>query len=101
MHGFIMACTELWLKVKTLYHTEKQIWLPMAFKKNSRHTHQNPLKLSPVSERSAYSLQSVFSSQSFLLQHRTDFADSLKQFRCVHLLICNDEYSAVLKTGSK
>jgi len=29
----------------------------MAFKNNSRHTHQNLLKLSPVSERSAYPLQ--------------------------------------------
>jgi len=29
----------------------------LAFNKNSRHTHQNRLKLSPVSERSAYSLQ--------------------------------------------
>ena len=27
------------------------------FQKNSRHTHQNPLKPSPVSERSAYPLQ--------------------------------------------
>ena len=34
-----------------LYHTEKQrIQLPVAFKKDSRYTHQNLLKLSPVSE---------------------------------------------------
>jgi len=42
------------LQVKALYHTESKDWLPVAFKKNSRHTNQNPLKLSPVSERLAY-----------------------------------------------
>ena len=44
--------------VKNLYHTEKQgFGYPWPSKKNSRHTHQNSLKLSPVSERSAYALQ--------------------------------------------
>ena len=46
------------LKAKTLYHTEKQgLGYPWLSEKNSRHTHQNPLKPSPVSERSAYPLQ--------------------------------------------
>jgi len=43
------------LQAKTLYHAEKQgFGYPWLFKKNSRHTHWNPRKLSPVSERSAY-----------------------------------------------
>ena len=42
----------------TLYHTEKQgFGYPWLSKQNSRHTHQYPLKPSPVSERSAYPLQ--------------------------------------------
>ena len=45
------------LQVKTVWHWKAGIWLPVAFKKKSRHTHQNPLKPSPVSERSAYPLQ--------------------------------------------
>ena len=45
------------LEVKTLYHTEKQGFGYPGFQKNSRHTHQNPLKSNPVSERSAYPLQ--------------------------------------------
>ena len=46
------------LQAKTCYHTEKQgFGYPWLSKKNSRHTHQNPLKLSPVSERSAYPLE--------------------------------------------
>jgi len=48
------------VKVKTLYHTEKQgFGYPRLSKKKhwSRHTHQNPMKPSPVSERSAYPLQ--------------------------------------------
>ena len=43
-------------QVKTFYW-KARIWLPVHFKNNSRHTHQNPLKPSPVSERSAYPLQ--------------------------------------------
>ena len=38
-----------------------KIWLPVAFQKDHRHTHQNPLKSSPVSERSANPLQNYFS----------------------------------------
>jgi len=34
-----------------------RIWLPKAFKKNSRYTHQGTLKPCPVSERSTYYLQ--------------------------------------------
>ena len=49
-----MACIEPWSK--TLYHTEKQGFGPW-LSKNSRDSQQNPLKLSPVSERSAYPLQ--------------------------------------------
>jgi len=49
-----MACIELYAIV---YHTEKQgfgyPWLSKK-KKKSRHAHQNPLKPSPVSERTAY-----------------------------------------------
>ena len=45
------------LQAKTLYHTEKQGFGFLYLSKNSRHTHQNPLKLSPLSERSAYPLQ--------------------------------------------
>ena len=53
-----MACIELYATGKILYHTEKQgFGYPWISKKKSRHTHQNPLKLSPVSERSAYPLQ--------------------------------------------
>jgi len=46
------------LQAKTLYHTEKHRFGYLWLSKNSSHTHQNLLKLSPVSERSAYSLQS-------------------------------------------
>ena len=46
------------LQAKTLYHTGKQgFGYPCLSKKNSRHTHQNLLKPSPVAERSAYPLQ--------------------------------------------
>jgi len=48
MHGFIMACIELWLKVKTLYHTEKQgfgsLWLS---KKNSSQNPPKPAEAEP------------------------------------------------------
>ena len=51
-----MACIELYAAGKnSLSHWKARIWLPVAFKK--RHTHQNPLKPNPVSERSAYSVQ--------------------------------------------
>jgi len=56
--GFIMKCIELCVidqKLSITLKSEDLAILP--FKKNSRHTHQNRLKLSPVSERSAYSLQ--------------------------------------------
>ena len=45
------------LQAKTLSHWKARIWLPVAFKKKFRHTYQNPLRLSPVSEMSAYPLQ--------------------------------------------
>ena len=50
-----MACIELYATGKnSLSHRKAKIWLPVAVKKNSRHTDQIPLKLSPVSERPAY-----------------------------------------------
>jgi len=53
-----MACIELYASGNnSLSHRKARIWLPVAFKINSRHTHQNLLKPSPVSERSAYPLQ--------------------------------------------
>ena len=53
-----MTCTELCvIGKKTLYHTEKRGFGYLSFQKNSRHTHQNRLNSSPVSERSVYSLQ--------------------------------------------
>ena len=56
--GFIMACIELYASGNnSLSHWKARIWLPVAFKINSRHTHQNSLKPSPGSERSAYPLQ--------------------------------------------
>ena len=45
------------LQVKTLYHTEMQGFGYPWLSKKIPDTHQNPLKLSPVSERSAYPLQ--------------------------------------------
>jgi len=45
------------LQAKTLYHTEKQGFGYPWLSKKFPHTHQNPLKPSPVSERSAYPLQ--------------------------------------------
>jgi len=53
------------LQVKTLYHTEKQGFGYPGFQKNSRHTHQNRLKLSPVSEKSAYPLQNYICFSPF------------------------------------
>ena len=48
MDGFIVACIELYATGQnSLSHW---IWLPVVFKKKSRHTHQNQLKQSPVSE---------------------------------------------------
>jgi len=45
------------LQVKSFYHTAKQgFGYPWLSKKDSRHTCQNPLKPSSVSERSAYPL---------------------------------------------
>ena len=53
--------TQFWGPLATaknsLSHWKARIWLPVAFKKNSWHTHKNPLKPSQVSERSAYPLQ--------------------------------------------
>jgi len=55
-YGFIMALNSM-LQVKTLCHKNMDyLWLS---KKNSRHTHQNLLKPSPVSERSSYPLQEL------------------------------------------
>ena len=45
------------LQAKTRYHTEKQGFGYSWLSNNSRHTYQHPLKLSPVSEWSAYPLQ--------------------------------------------
>ena len=45
------------LQAKTLSHWKVRISYPWLSKKNSRHTHQNPQKPSPVSDRSAYPLQ--------------------------------------------
>ena len=45
------------LKAKTLYQTEKQGFHYLWLSKNFRHTHQNSLKPTPVSEKSAYSMQ--------------------------------------------
>jgi len=58
-YGFVMACINCTLCYRSncLSHWKARIWLLMAFKKNSRCTHQNMLKPSPVSERSAYLLQ--------------------------------------------
>ena len=82
-YGFIMACIELYATGQnSLSHCKARIWLPVAFKKNSRHTHQNRLKSSPVSERSAYPLQNYvcFSSltpqfwpQIYCLWHALDW----------------------------
>jgi len=55
------------LQVKTPYRTEKQgFGYPWLSKKNSRCTHQNPLELSPVSERSAYPLQNYVCTTNLL-----------------------------------
>ena len=61
MYGFIMACIEL-------YTTGKNSIILKS--KDSRHTHQNPLKPSPVSERSAHPLQNYvcFSPLTFGLE---------------------------------
>jgi len=50
-----MACIELHATGQTLYQSKNLA--TVALKKKSEHTHQYPLKLSPVSERSAYLLQ--------------------------------------------
>jgi len=42
---------------KTLYHTEKWGFGYLGFQQKYRHTHQNRLMSSPVSEKSTYSLQ--------------------------------------------
>ena len=42
---------------KSLSHWKSKDLATRGFQKNSRHTHQNLLKTSPVSERSAYPLQ--------------------------------------------
>jgi len=56
-YGFIMVCTDLPATGQnSLTHGKERIWLSW-LSKNSRHTHQNCLKSSPVSERSAYPLQ--------------------------------------------
>ena len=54
-HG--MHWTLCYRQKNSLSHWKARNWLPVAFKKCSRHTHQNSLKLSPVSERSANPLQ--------------------------------------------
>ena len=51
---FIMVCTDL---PATGQNSEKQGFGYPGFQKNSTHTHQIRIKLSPVSERLAYPLQ--------------------------------------------
>jgi len=58
MYGFIMACIELYATDKNSITMKSKDLATCGFQENSRHTHQNLLKLSPVSERSAYPLQS-------------------------------------------
>jgi len=54
-------------QVKNLYHTEKQGLATRGFqKKNSRHAHQDLLKPSPVSERSAYPMQTTYAFPAHL-----------------------------------
>jgi len=45
------------LQAKTLITLKSKDFTTCGFQKNSRHTHQNPLKSSPVSGRSPYPLQ--------------------------------------------
>jgi len=45
------------LQAKLFFTLKSKDLATCGFQKNSRHAHQNPLKLSPVSERSAYPLQ--------------------------------------------
>jgi len=54
MYGFIMVCTDLLTRGQ---NSLTQEFGNPGFQKKFRHTHQNWLKLSPVSERSAYPLQ--------------------------------------------
>ena len=57
MYGFIMACIELYNTGRNSLSLKSKDLATHTFKKNSRHTHPNPLNASPVSERSAYPLQ--------------------------------------------
>ena len=57
-YWLIMTCIELCVIGQKFSITWKSEDLAiLSFKRNSSHTHQNRLKSSPVSERSAYSLQ--------------------------------------------